>query len=94
MIIKNDTITIDFASDFDEVVEELFWNDMYFNEIDGLYIYDTNQSEWYAVDNKYWYAGYTYIVQSNEVIEFHKVSKEHNKELEKEFELENNDIYW
>lgn len=90
---NNNIITVDFSQDFDEVVEELFWQDMYFNDIDGLYIYDTNQSEWYAVENKYWYAGFSYIISSDEKINFHKVSKEHNEELENDLEIELGDEY-
>lgn len=82
MIKKNgEIITIDFSQDFDEIMEEMFWKDMNFEEIDGLYIHDTNQNLWYSVENKYWYAGSMYILNSGESVDFGLVDKDFNNEL-------------
>lgn len=82
-----DMIKIDFAehNDFDKLVEELFWEDLYFEEMDGLYIHDTNQGKWYAVENRYWYAGLNLVIKSKELIRFELVDEEFNEELQRDF---------
>ena len=83
-----DMIKIDFAENdnFEELVEELFWEDLYFEEMDGLHIHDTNQGKWYAVENRYWYAGSMYILNSGESVDFGLVDKDFNNELQETYD--------
>lgn len=84
---KNDgMITIDFSQDFNETVEELFWQDMYFEEMDGLYIHDTSKNLWYSVENRYWYAGFNYIINSGEKVRFNLVDEDFNNELQETYD--------
>lgn len=86
MKINNGVITIDFSQDFDETVEELFWQDMNFEEMDGLYIHDTNQNLWYSVEDKYWYAGSMYIINSGKKVRFSLVDEDFNNELQETYD--------
>lgn len=53
-MIKDEIMTLDTKkySNFDEFVEELFWNDMYIID-DGQYIYNTNTGKLYVTAYAY-----------------------------------------
>ena len=84
--IKEDIIKLDFGSEnnFDDIIEELFWKDLNFEVVDGLYIHDTNKDEWYSVESKYWYADFGNVLRSKEEVSFYKVNEDIAKELSEE----------
>ena len=85
MVKNNDVITIDFSRDFYEIMDELYWKDMHFEEEDGLYIHDTNQGLWYAIEDRYWYANYGSVIENGKTVDFKLVNEDFNQELEEQF---------
>lgn len=58
---------------FDELVEELFWNDLYLHEDNEIYIYDTNQNIWYSIEMRYSYSNILELFKDGKMIRFDEV---------------------
>lgn len=62
--------------DFDELVDELFWNDMYLYEDDTFYIHDTNQNIWYSIERRFHYGDLQQLFREGKMIRFDEVKDE------------------
>ena len=62
--------------DFDELVDELFWNDMYLYQEDTYYIHDVNQDYWYSIEQRYHYGDILQLFEEGKVLRFDEIKDE------------------
>lgn len=75
LYITSEEIIIDFSKfdNFDEVVDEMYWKDLYFEEYNGVNIHNANTDEYYEIERKFHYADFNGLVDDKEKIVFDRI---------------------
>lgn len=68
---------------FEDMMDEMFWNDMYMHQLDTYYIHDTNQNVWYSIERRFHYADVMELFKDGKQLRFDEV-----KDIEELEELE------
>ena len=81
---ENLIVVIDFGRDLDEIMDELFEQDMYIRLGDYIYIQDTFEGQWFSIESK---ASLDDLIDAKAVVEFNEID---DFELINELEIEFN----
>ena len=83
---ENLIVVIDFGRDLDEIMDELFWQDMYIRLGDYIYIQDTFEGQWFGIECKYTCASLDALIAAKAVVKFNIIDDfEWTNDLEIEF---------